>query len=381
MKKWIPAILTLVMAAWFLGNLSAPKDKDFAYNEFGLLPVTANGRVLPMDSLARNSLLEIREKQTLNAEPWKGWNEKPLIIPATEWLANVMMNPGVANDWPVFRVDNPDLLSLLKLPEKDLAKKVDGKHYSWNQIQPALADFDKESERVGKIDSANRTAYENAVSKMHERLTLYTQLENAVLPTDAQDWPAELAAYEKLIPDGVAAVQAQQAGSPFNTNYFNAFAGYIQRFQSMAGWEPPLILPPNGARQWRRMGDALLDAPRGTPVDEAIHDYAKMAGALAANNPEAFNAALRDYRSSLVPTQTQALSKARAEVFFNQLEPFYGAMVIYILAGLLAVFFWFNMSETLRRSAMWLICLAFVIHTFGLVYRMVLEGRPPVTNL
>ena len=381
MKKWIPAILTLVMAAWFLGNLSAPKDKDFAYNEFGLLPVTANGRVLPMDSLARNSLLEIREKQTLNAEPWKGWNEKPLIIPATEWLANVMMNPGVANDWPVFRVDNPDLLSLLKLPEKDLAKKVDGKHFSWNQIQPALADFDKESERVGKIDSANRTAYENAVSKMHERLTLYTQLENAVLPTDAQDWPAELAAYEKLIPDGVAAVQAQQAGSPFNTNYFNAFAGYIQRFQSMAGWEPPLILPPNGARQWRRMGDALLDAPRGTPVDEAIHDYAKMAGALAANNPEAFNAALRDYRSSLVPTQTQALSKARAEVFFNQLEPFYGAMVIYILAGLLAVFFWFNMSETLRRSAMWLICLAFVIHTFGLVYRMVLEGRPPVTNL
>ncbi len=382
MKKWIPAILTLVMAAWFLGNLSVPADKDFAYNDFGLLPVTANGRVLPMDSLARNSLLAIREKQTLNAEPWKGWNEKPRIIPATEWLVNVMMNPDVANDWPVFRVDNPDLLSLLKLPEKDIAKKLDGKHYSWNQIQPGLAAFDKESERVEKIDSANRTAYENAVGKMHERLTLYTQLENAVLPTDAQDWPAELAAYEKLIPEGVAAVQAQQAGSAFNTNYFNAFAGYIQRFQFMAGWEPPLILPPNGShQQWRRMGDALLDAPRGTPVDDAIHDYAKMAGALAGNNPEAFNAALRDYRSTLVPTQTQALAKARSEVFFNQLEPFYGAMVIYILAGLLAVFFWFNMSETLRRSAMWLICLAFVIHTFGLVYRMVLEGRPPVTNL
>ena len=210
MKKWIPAILTLVMAAWFLGNLSVPKDKDFAYNEFGRLPVTANGRVLPMDSLARNSLLEIREKQTLNAEPWKGWSEKPRMVSASEWLVNVMMNPAVANDWPVFRVDNPDLLSLLKLPEKDLAKKVDGKHYSWNQIQPALADFDKESERVGKKEAANRTAYENAVAKMHERLTLYTQLENAVLPTDAEDWPAELAAYEKLIPEGIAAVQAQQ---------------------------------------------------------------------------------------------------------------------------------------------------------------------------
>jgi len=381
MKKWIPALLTLVMAAWFLGNLSVPKDASFAYHEFGLLPVTANGRVLPLDSLARNSLMEIREKQTLNAEPWKGWNEKPRIISATEWLANVMMNPAVANDWPVFRVDNPDLLSLLKLGEKDPAKHLDGKHYSWNQLQPALADFDKESERVQKKEAADRTAYENAVAKMHERLTLYVKLENALQPTDAADWPSELAAYEKLMPDGIAAVQAQQAGQPFDTNNFNAFAGYIQRFQSMAAWEPPLILPPNGGRDWRRMGDALLDAPRGIPVDRAIHDYAQMAGALAANQPEVFNAALRDYRASLVPAQTKALAKARSEVFFNQMEPFYNAMVIYILAGLLAVFFWFNLSETLRRSAMWLICLAFAIHTFGLVYRMVLEGRPPVTNL
>jgi ABC-type transport system involved in cytochrome c biogenesis permease subunit len=56
-------------------------------------------------------------------------------------------------------------------------------------------------------------------------------------------------------------------------------------------------------------------------------------------------------------------------------------MVIYVLAGLIAVFFWFNLSPTLRRSAVWLLWLAFVIHTTGLVYRMVLEGRPPVTNL
>jgi ABC-type transport system involved in cytochrome c biogenesis permease subunit len=106
-----------------------------------------------------------------------------------------------------------------------------------------------------------------------------------------------------------------------------------------------------------------------------------MAGALAANEPEQFNSAIADLRSQLVPTQTRALAKSRAEVFFNQMQPFYGAMVIYILAGLLAVFSWFNLSETLRRSAVWLVWLAFFIHTTGLIYRMVLEGRPPVTNL
>jgi ABC-type transport system involved in cytochrome c biogenesis permease subunit len=383
-QKWTPPVLMFVMALWFFGQLQTPKDKDFAFTEFGRLPITSNGRIVPLDSLARNSLLEIREKQTLNAEPWKGWNEHPKIIPATVWLANVMMNPAVADDWPVFRVDNPDLISLLKLPDKDLAKKSDGKHYSWNQIQPLLETFGKENDRVQKIEPASRTAYENAIAKMQHRLTLYAQLKNAIQPADAQDWPAELAAYEQLIPAGVAAARAQQAGKAFDKTNFNNFVAFIERFQFMASLEPPLILPPDGSsRDWRRMGDALLDAPRpnGVPVDNAVRDYAKMAGALAAGQPDVFNAAVVDLRSLLVPVQAKALAKARAEVFFNQMQPFYNALVIYVLAGLLAVFSWFNLSETLRRSSVWLVWLAFAIHTTGLIYRMVLEGRPPVTNL
>ena len=391
-QKWFPATLMLVMALWFFGNLQAPKDKTFAFQEFGRLPLTANGRVVPMDSLARNSLLAIREKQTVNTEPWKSWNEKPVILSATEWLANVMMNPAVADNWPVFRLDNPDLVSLLKLPDK--GAQSDGKHYSWNQIQPALDTFDKENQRVQKTESANRTAYENAIIKLHQRIMLYAQLKNAVQPADAQDWPAELAAYEALIPDGVAAIKAQQAGKPFNQTNFNAFVANIERFQFMANLEPPLILPPSGAREWRRMGDALLEAPRGLALDKAVHAYAQMAGALDANQPEEFNAALSNLRVETTPfippikifgfskiLGREFAPKTQAEVFFNQMQPFYNAMVIYILAGLLAIFSWFNLSETLRRSSVWLVWLAFVIHTIGLVYRMVLEGRPPVTNL
>jgi ABC-type transport system involved in cytochrome c biogenesis permease subunit len=383
LQKWTPPVLMLVMATWFFGQLQAPKDKDFAFNEFGRLPVVFNGRLKPMDSVARNSLLEIREKQTLNTEPWKAWNESPKIIPATEWLANVMMNPAVADDWPTFRVDNPDLISLLKLPERDAAKKSDGKHYSWNQIQPSLEILEKENGRVEKIESASRTAYENAISKLHERLMLYAQLKNTIQPADAQDWPAELAAFEQAIPAGVAAAKAQQAGQEFDRTNLAAFATDISRFQFMTGLEPPLVLPPDGGNEWRRMGDALLAPPRanGSGIDNSVRTYAKMAGALAANQPDQFNAAIADLRSQLVPNQAGALAKARAEVFFNQMEPFYNAMVIYVLAGLLAIFSWFNLSETLRRSAVWLVGLAFAIHTTGLVYRMVLEGRPPVTNL
>src|SRR5439155_1549684 len=81
---------------------------------------------------------QLREKQTANLEPWKDWNEKPKIIPAIEWLANVMMKPEAADDWPVFRIDHPELIALLKLPQKDKQNHQDGKHYAWNQIQPSF---------------------------------------------------------------------------------------------------------------------------------------------------------------------------------------------------------------------------------------------------
>jgi ABC-type transport system involved in cytochrome c biogenesis permease subunit len=385
MKKWLPIIVTAAMAAWFLSTLRPAPDKTFAFHEFGELPILSNGRVQPMDSLARNSLLQIREKQEANLEPWKGAFGKPRIISATEWLTTVMMDPATADQWPVFRVDNQELISLLKLPGKDLAEKHDGKQYSWNEIQPGLHSMDTESERIGKIEASHRNAYEKAVIKLRERLWLYVQLKNTVQPEGADNWARELASYESLIPAGVAAAQAEQAGQKYDQAVLKQFAGFVQEFSAMAQFEPPLAIPPDeaGASRdaWKRTGDALIDGMRDGTVDPAVDAYAAMSSAFQAGNVSEFNRQLADYRASLAPKFSHELRKARWEVFFNQMQPFYNAMVIYVLAGVLAFFFWFNLSETLRRSAVWLIGLAFVIHTTGLVFRMVLEGRPPVTNL
>ncbi len=378
----------LVMAAWFFGQLQTPQEKNFAFNEFGKLPVVFDGRLKPLDSLARNSLLQLREKQTLNTEPWKGWNENPKIISADEWLANVMMNPAVADDWPVFRLDNPELITFLKLPEKNAAQHKDGKHYSWSQIAPAFDALENEHTRIGAredqhvTEPSQRTPFERAVMKVYDRAVLYTQLKNTIQPQNSDNWKQELADYENLIPPGIAAVRAQQIQQNYDTNVFNAFLGELQRFDFMSKLETPLIVPPeNNSGDWKRVGTILLEAAKGGKISPAVENYAAMADAFKSGDAAGFNSALADYRAFLIPDFSRAMAKSRAEVFFNQMQPFYNAMVIYVLAGLLAVFSWFNLSETLRRSAVWLIALAFAIHTTGLIYRIVLQGRPPVTNL
>ena len=382
LKPWLPLILTAVCAAWFLSTLYPPSDTDFAFNEFAQLPLVFNGRLKPMDSLARNSLLEIREKQTLNTEPWKDWNENPKIISANEWLINVMMNSAVADTWPVFRIDNSDLITLLKLPDANPSQQQDGKHYSWNQIAPSFDLINKENERVQKIESVERSAYERAVSKVFDRLMLYEQLKNTLQPQDVPDWKQELANYEALIPRGIAAIQAQKVEQKYDQTIFNAFVGDLQKFDEMSQLDAPLVIPPqNPSDEWQRVGTILLNAAKDGKINPVIFAYTTMGDAFRKGDASTFNSTLAEYRSSLVPNFSAALHKARAEVFFNQMQPFYAALIIYVLAGLLAVCSWFNLSEMLRRSSVWLIGLAFAIHTTGLIYRMVLEGRPPVTNL
>ncbi|HLX71623.1 MAG TPA: cytochrome C biogenesis protein, partial [Verrucomicrobiae bacterium] len=385
MKKLLPILITAVMAGWFLNTLRPPQEESFAFSEFGKLPILSSGRVQPIDSLARNSLMQIRHVQEANLEPWKGMSGKPRIISATEWLANVMMNPAVADDWPVFRVDNQELISLLKLPGKDLTQHQDGEHYSWNQIQPALQSFGPESDRIEKIAASQRNAYEKSVVKMRDRIFLYLQLKNAVQPGDAENWSQELKEYEKVIPAGVAALQAEQAKQKYDEAVLSQLAGFVERFRAMSNFEPPLVVPPLApdlARNaWKRTGDVLIETLRDEKADPSVHAYAAMGAALQAGDAAEFNRQLVQYRSDLVPRFSAELRKARWEVFFNRMQPFYNAMVIYILAALLAFLFWFNLSESLRSSAVWLIGLALAIHTTGLIFRMVLEGRPPVTNL
>ena len=124
-----------------------------------------------------------------------------------------------------------------------------------------------------------------------------------------------------------------------------------------------------------------MQTARTGELNPAVKFYAEMVTAYRSDQPADFNQAVAGYRFWLVGRFTPQLRKADQEFFFSTLEPFYKAMVIYVLALVLALFSWFNLSDWLRRSAFYLVMLAWVIHTFGLVFRMYLEGRPPVTNL
>lgn len=128
MKRYLPWILTGVFALWFLSTLRAPRYGAMDLHAFAELPVVFNGRHQPMDSLARNSLVQIRDRYQM----YDRVEERRLT--ATEWMAEVMMKPEVADNRRAFRIDHPDLISLLKLPAKGTGTGQPGESRSWGQI-------------------------------------------------------------------------------------------------------------------------------------------------------------------------------------------------------------------------------------------------------
>ena len=60
MKKWLPWILTGLFGAWLISSVRPKAETGFPAREFGKIPVLLNGRIQPMDSVARNSLLQLR---------------------------------------------------------------------------------------------------------------------------------------------------------------------------------------------------------------------------------------------------------------------------------------------------------------------------------
>ena len=385
MKKIVPWIVVGVFALWVLAGLRPPAGKTaFDLTDFGRLPVLLNGRVQPIDSVARNALLQIRTRQAFAevknpAAPWWKPSEKYTRMSALEWFLELAAKPEQADRRKVFRIDNPELLSLLRLP-------VDGPFYfSLHDLAPHLAEIDKQGQRAAAIEPATRSAFEKSVFNLQQNLILYQRLKNTLRPEDSDDFSAELAAYQRDLEPGLAAAAKSEAGQAHDEKALNALVAHVRRYNALAQTAYPLILPPPHPEMqrdaWSSLGAGLMDALSTKQVPPAALAYAAMVTAYRRDQPAQFNQALDNYRQSLAGPLATEVKKGREEYLFNQWQPFYLSTTIYVLAFLFGCASWFGWPRVLNRSGFYLLVLGLIVHTVGIAFRMALEGRPPVTNL
>lgn len=391
--KILPWFFLALFATEIVVVMLPKKDGEMHTAEFGRLPALLNGRIQPLDSVARNSLLQIRSTGDVPLEllpSWQFWRH-PKNLKSTEWLLEVFFKPELADTRAIFLIHHPDIISELKLGDKGI-EKSGLRYYAFNEIEPSLGEIMTQAQSASAVkEEAQRSAFQKQVLKLANAISLYRRLKNSVQPEGTTNFVQLLADYQAAMPAGVAAMRAEQTGGVKDEAVLEKFIGIARRFENSANNSYPLMVPAVDAKAnrdaWSNVGASLLDMIRDGALQPAVGFYSRMATSYARSDAGEFNSAIAGYKSWLGKDFAREVSKGKAEYYFNQVKMFLHATIIYIFAfvlaggALLTFGTWPNFSESLRRSAFWLVGLAFVVHTFALVYRMVLEARPPVTNL
>lgn len=351
----IPIIAVFLGFTYFYFQAAQPSDpvEGFHLQEFARLPIVDRGRIKPMDTFARVSLMVMndgfqtfkpdisdKEKAELNTlknksartpeenKTFSSLSEKDKRQPAVRWLLDVMTSRfsdnHIAEKHKVFRIENDQLLGLLALQPRP------GLRYSIEEFAPQIGELEKAGKAADQKENAKKDAFDKSVLQL---------------------------------------------------------AHHLQSYMEIASLQTPLVIPAGKGEDWKPFMQAALEsrnanqADPNTGMNPTVSKFGEMLLSYLKNEPLNFNKALIEYRELItkeLPVQSEI---SGFEVFFNHFAPFYHCIVVYLFVFLISCFAWVTAPATLNKTAFWLCILTLLVHTWALGSRMHIQGRPPVTNL
>ncbi|MBY0231145.1 MAG: cytochrome c biogenesis protein CcsA [Gemmataceae bacterium] len=398
-----PSTHGLKRVFWPREASSNPRDK-MRLAEFGRLPVLDNGRIKPLDTYARNHLMAANRR-----EEWL--DDKEDAQPAVRWFLNLAAG-GLANHAAEMVIEDEDVVEWLKLPQDPRRPRV---VFRADEILRAAEDLKGKVEaleaKAAKLaglerkvldtvqDARKRAARSRALVKSlgkaddPERMRVFRidfdqvlhllKLERREgLRYSVEEISPRVGLILKRADEAQHRAEEKDPNKPVDTTDRRAMdlAEQLRFYIVMSRLEGLTMVPdeefsPTG---WKTLGQTLrMSGPKGKPAEHLI----RIVAAYALGEADAFNEEVAAYGELVKANLPTEASKARQEAWFNHAAPFYRSAALYVLAFALAVLSWVAAPRALFRSATALMALVLVLHTFALIYRMWLTGRPPVVNL
>ena len=275
--------------------------------------------------------------------------------PAVKWLLEVIADPPAAAAEKVVRIHSLEVLDTLGL----LRRK--NYRFSVDEFRDRMQEFDKQAKAAHDASPAERTQFQKKILELDNRLRMYSVLLRAFeQPRLRRDHISQ---------DLLEAMQEQQ--------------------QMFTRFKVPLAIPPaSGTGDWEPYAMAWTKAFAQANVlnqepNKVAVDFSEIVSSYAKGDAAAFNKAVAGYEKSLAHQRPEGINigKVDFEAFFNHARLFFWASWMYFVAFVLAGLAWLGWQRPLNRAAFALIAFTFLLHSFALVSRIYISGRPPVTNL
>ena len=97
------------------------------------IPIQEDGRIKPLDSFARNQLLKFNGRTSLTVHQ----NNQKFKIDAIDWLMPILIQDPNTLNVPIFKIENPDVVNAIKLEWREKFT------YSYNEVNKGLNYIDQ----------------------------------------------------------------------------------------------------------------------------------------------------------------------------------------------------------------------------------------------
>jgi hypothetical protein len=197
---WLVVGIAMLVLIFALMPASVGSGK-MNLQEFGSIPVIDRGRMKPLDTVARTTLMVVSNRQTYK-------DENDDSQPAIKWLLDAMTRSEASRRCKVFRIENDQVLAQLGLEQRP---------GSWRYSIDELADKSdlivKEAKAAQEIKQDSQDLYQQKIIELARHLEMYSKL--ATLETPLMVPPEEDdGQWESLLQALVELRQNQGQGNP-----------------------------------------------------------------------------------------------------------------------------------------------------------------------
>ncbi|MCO5061038.1 MAG: cytochrome c biogenesis protein CcsA [Kiritimatiellae bacterium] len=388
MNRFLLSIFALILALFAGARVARATDLD--YTELARIPVQDGGRIMPMDSYARLRLLQFSGRSTFGKRP------------AIEWLARLVFDPAHSQTDTVFLVNNPEVLEAMGLDD------LSGRRFSYDQLRPGLEKLRELASAAAQHEENQRNPVEKEFLRVYHNITTFASLgasfrfavphpdftvTNAVLraqlnlPADQENFSfLDMHTHAKSLSADIQRLAARPPES-WSADESDLFALSSTLFNWSRYYRDlpiaMLPIPAHNEEQWISPWDKLAFGALDDTSSNELFAMQNMAQAWLAGRNAEFKLAAHSVARSIASRaeENRALLHLNLELTYNRIDPLYRAQILYGFAFLLSLVALLRTSTLLRRFTLAGIALALIPHTYGIVARMMIMGRPPMTNL
>ena len=362
-------------------------------NEFSVydIPIQESGRIKPLDTYARNQALTFYGKRKIKHEG----------LSAIDWLLDLFIYPDKGLDQKVFNIRSPEVLDVLELEWTNNFHK-----YSYNEIFPGVQNqlhliqsvFEKKEEKRDVFEAQLVEIYQNVmkfreiVSSFSCLLPMFTVYESETAQK-LHIQPGQFTSYAHIMSHRESLFNISQNILTKSEESWSeserevALLLYNLQQTSKDEFAKALkIIPPSKndstglwLSPWELLDGRVIE-PHQDKIIKSMEAYLL---ARFEKSSSAKNDALRSYKTGLLsfPGERINFSILKQESWLNKANLFTISLVFYLFGFILLGMSWMVHPDLFRKVAYGSMTLGFILHIYGIILRMIIMSRPPISTL